>query len=106
MRLTIDNNDAYVEMQIGPGTEIGDPTGAMLVGGPPILSPLISGPVLSGGMCYFVPRGERRTQLALLYYFTTLTSIEVDPREGYESVVCFRDSTDLDAQSHWLRSGS
>lgn len=98
--------NAYAEAQIGPGTEIGNPIAAALVGVPPADYLMSSGPAHSHCICYFVPRGQRLTQGAFLKSVTTRTNARLNESEAYESVVCFKDFFDREARSQWFRAGS
>ena len=108
LRLTMDNDlDGYAEMKLGPGAEVESPVRAALVGVPASSDTTTTrrrGFFRSHSVCYFVLRGRRLTRLAYVTYANTKTNLSLpldDEEEDYESVVCFRDYSDREAQRQW-----
>ena len=104
VRVRTDNVvDKFVETQSGPGTEIGNPVRAALVGCPTPNTMANPGLVTSFAECYFVPQGLRIDPRAFSKSLTVRSNVDLDARNGYESVVCFKNMFGRQTKMVWFR---
>ena len=85
-----DHLGPYAEREVGPGTEIGSPVRAAMVGLPPPGEKLF----FNEPECYFIePRGQ-----SYLANIIMANSVKLDPQESYEGLLCYKYYDDDEVQ--------